>query len=163
MWYFWISYSRMKRGGNFFSHFRGENKKGGQITFYSISSGGKKYAGRYVPVTTFSFTRPVEMFSLLWYVFMSFCIYEFSTGILTVFFFGVVSTDGKAKNNISLKNWRKRPFSLSFMWIFLADRYLKGFPNICLWNIWTKFATFSMQQGNFSFTTVVWSGNCNLG
>ena len=127
MWYFWISYSRMKRGGNFFSHFRGENKKGGQITFYSISSGGKKYAGRYVPVTTFSFTRPVEMFSLLWYVFMSFCIYEFSTGILTVFFFGVVSTDGKAKNNISLKNRRKRPFSLSFMWIFLADRYSKVF------------------------------------
>ena len=32
--------------GEFFSHFSGGIKKG-QLTFYSIFSGGKKYAGRY--------------------------------------------------------------------------------------------------------------------
>ena len=42
------------------------------------------------------------------------CIYEFSTGILTVFFFGVVSTDCKAKNNISLKNRRRLTFNKVF-------------------------------------------------
>ena len=38
----------MKRGGgDFFSYFSRENKKGGRLTFYSIFSWGKKYAGRY--------------------------------------------------------------------------------------------------------------------
>ena len=31
-----------KEGGNFFSHFSGGNKKGGQLTFYSIFSGRGK-------------------------------------------------------------------------------------------------------------------------
>ena len=68
----------MKRGGNFFSHFPGGNKKGGNwlsIPFLVGAGGGgggmKKYAVRYAAVTTFSFTRAVEIFSLLWYVFMS--------------------------------------------------------------------------------------------
>ena len=39
---------KMKRGGKFFFSFLwGEQKGGGQLTFYSIFSGGKKYAGRY--------------------------------------------------------------------------------------------------------------------
>ena len=46
----------MKRGGKFFSHFSGENKKeGGQLIFISFlvggegggGGGGGKYAGRY--------------------------------------------------------------------------------------------------------------------
>ena len=40
----------MKRGGEFFFSFLwggGGGGKGGQLTFYSIFSGGKKYAGRY--------------------------------------------------------------------------------------------------------------------
>ena len=36
-----------KRGEKFFSHFSGGEQKGEQLTFYSIFSGGKKYAGCY--------------------------------------------------------------------------------------------------------------------
>ena len=39
---------RMKRRGNFFFSFHWrEQKGGGQLTFYSIFSGGKNYAGHY--------------------------------------------------------------------------------------------------------------------
>ena len=38
----------MKRGGNFFSRFCGLWGGGGELNFFPIFSGGKKYAGRYV-------------------------------------------------------------------------------------------------------------------
>ena len=41
----------MKGGGGGFSHFSGEEQKGGQLTFYCIFSGRKKYAGCNVFVT----------------------------------------------------------------------------------------------------------------
>ena len=38
----------MNWGGTFFLSFLWGEQKGGQLTFYSVFSEGKKYAGRYV-------------------------------------------------------------------------------------------------------------------
>ena len=59
----------MKRGGNFFSHFSGWNKKMGQLTFYSIFSGEGEYAGCYVFESPFEHLR---WSSILWKELMQF-------------------------------------------------------------------------------------------